>query len=44
MDGMPDDELLFDQGAVDLFAQKQLRPVWRSREEIEAHLEFRELF
>jgi acyl-homoserine-lactone acylase len=27
-----------------LFAQKQLRPVWRSREEIEAHLEFRELF
>jgi acyl-homoserine-lactone acylase len=27
-----------------LFAQKQLRPVWRSREEIEAHLEFRKLF
>ncbi len=29
---------------LELFAKKQLRPVWRSREEIEAHLEEREEF
>ena len=28
---------------LDLFARKQLRPVWRTREEIEAHLESREV-
>ncbi len=29
---------------LDLFAKKELRPVWRTREEIEAHLEEREVF
>jgi acyl-homoserine-lactone acylase len=28
---------------LDLFAHKQLRPVWRGRAEIEAHLETREV-
>jgi acyl-homoserine-lactone acylase len=27
-----------------LFARKELRPVWRTREEIEAHLSAREVF
>jgi acyl-homoserine-lactone acylase len=29
---------------LELFAKKELRPVWRSREEIEAHLAEREVF
>jgi acyl-homoserine-lactone acylase len=38
----PDSPYQGDQ--LSLFAQKKLRSVWRSREEIEANLDFRESF
>ncbi|MGD2294272.1 MAG: acylase [Candidatus Aminicenantes bacterium] len=38
----PDSPHVGDQ--LELFSQKKLRPVWRSREEIEAHLENKEMF
>ena len=37
----PDSPHQFDQ--LPLFARKQLRPAWRTRQQIEAHLESREV-
>jgi acyl-homoserine-lactone acylase len=38
----PDSPHCFDQ--LELFSRKELRPVWRTKEQINAHLELREVF